>query len=71
MSRASDMWDNSAMESFFISTKTGQTARKTYRTHGQARADVFDYSERPHNAKRRYSTIGYLSPVQFKESKPA
>jgi transposase InsO family protein len=31
----------------------------------RARADVFDYIERFYNAKRRHSTIGYLSPMEF------
>ena len=53
------------MESFFSSLKTERTARKTYRTRDQARADVFDYIERFYNAKRRHSTIGYLSPMEF------
>jgi putative transposase len=39
--------------------------RKVYRTRDQAKADVFDYIERFYNAKRRHSTIGYLSPVEF------
>jgi transposase InsO family protein len=26
---------------------------------------VFDYIERFYNAKRRHSTIGYLSPIEF------
>ena len=32
MSRAGEVWDNSAMESFFSSLKTERTARKVYRT---------------------------------------
>ena len=40
MSRAGEVWDNSAMESFFNSLKTERTARKVYRTRQQARADV-------------------------------
>jgi hypothetical protein len=54
-----------AMESFFSSLKTERTARKTYRTRDQAKADVFDYIERFYNAKRRHSTIGYRSPMEF------
>ena len=34
-------------------------------TRDEARADVFDYIERFYNAKRRHSTIGYLSPMEF------
>ena len=51
MSRSGNVWDNAAMESFFSSLKTERTARKTYRTRDQARADVFDYIERFHNPR--------------------
>ncbi|HJY90177.1 MAG TPA: IS3 family transposase [Candidatus Acidoferrum sp.] len=65
MSRSGNVWDNAAMESFFSSLKTERTGRKTYRTRDEARADVFDYIERFYNPKRRHSTIGYLSPMEF------
>ena len=65
MSRSGNVWDNAAMESFFSSLKTERTARKMYRTRDQAKADVFDYIERFYNPKRRHSTLGYLSPVEF------
>jgi putative transposase len=65
MSRAGNVWDNAAMESFFSSLKTERTARKTYRTRDQAKADVFDYIERFYNPKRRHSTLGYISPMEF------
>ena len=41
------------------------TARKAYLSRGQARANIFDFIERFYNAKRRHSTIGYLSPIEF------
>lgn len=65
MSRSGNVWDNAAMESFFSSLKTERTARRTYRTRDEARADVFDYIERFYNLARRHSTLGYLSPVEF------
>jgi putative transposase len=65
MSRAGNVWDNAAMESFFSSLKIERTARQTYRTRAQAKADVFDYIERFYNPKRRHSTLGYLSPMEF------
>ena len=71
MSRAGEVWDNSAMESFFSSLKTERTARKVYRTRADARSDVFDYIERFYNPTRRHSTWGYLSPVQFEEAMKA
>ena len=44
---------------------TERSARKVYRTRDEAKADVFDYIERFYNPKRRHSTIGYISPVEF------
>ena len=67
MSRSGNVWDNATMESFFSTLKTERTARKTYRTRDEAKADVFDYIERFYNPRRRHSTIGYLSPVEFEE----
>src|SRR5690606_4385705 len=69
MSRAGNCWDNSAMESFFKSLKSERTDRKVYRTRDQARADVFDYIERFYNTRRRHSTLGYISPVQYEEQR--
>ena len=68
MSRSGNVWDNAAMESFFSSLKTERIARKVYRTRDQARADVFDYIERFYNPRRRHSTIGYLSPMEFERN---
>jgi putative transposase len=65
MSRSGNVWDNAAMESWFSSLKTERTGNKTYRTRDQAKADVFDYIERFCNSKRRHSTIGYPSPMEF------
>ena len=65
MSRAGNVWDNSAMESFFSSLKIERTNRKVYRTRDEARADVFDYIERFYNPRRRHSKLGYISPMEF------
>jgi putative transposase len=65
MSRAGNVWDNAVMESFFSSLKTERTAARLYRTRAQAKADVFDYIEGFYNPRRRHSTLGYLSPMEF------
>ena len=65
MSRSGDVWDNSAMESFFSTLKTERCHRKHYPTRDAARADVFDYIERFYNPIRRHSTLGNRSPVTF------
>ena len=71
MSRAGEVWDNSAMESFFSSMKTERMARKVYRTREEIRADVFDYIERFYNPVRRHSTLGYVSPIEFEKAQRA
>jgi putative transposase len=68
MSRRGDVWDNSAMESFFSSLKMERVHRRQYGTRAEARADVFDYIERFYNPKRRHSKLGYLSPVDFENN---
>ena len=55
------------MESFFSSFKTERAARKIYRSRDEAKADVVDYIERFYNPKRRHSTIGYMSPMEFEK----
>lgn len=65
MSRRGDCWDNAAMESFFSTLKLERAHRRCYRTRDEARADLFDYIERFYNPKRKHSTLGYVSPVEF------
>jgi putative transposase len=67
MSRRGNCWDNAAMESFFSTLKIERTNRKTYRTRDEAKPDVFDYIERFYNPRRRHSTLGYLSPMEFEK----
>jgi hypothetical protein len=59
MSRAGEVWDNSALETFFSSMKTEHVAHKVYRTREEARSDVFDYIQRFYNRlgdTRRWAT---------------
>jgi putative transposase len=65
MSRRGNCHDNAAMESFFSSMKTECINKTRYKTRDQARADAFDYVEGFYNPRRRHSTIGMISPVQF------
>ncbi len=67
MSRAGNVWDNAAMESFFSSLKTERCRRRTYATRDEARGDIFDYIERFYNPVRRHSKLGYLSPITYEQ----
>lgn len=43
------------------------TACKVYRTWDVSKADVFDYMVPLYDPRRRYSTLGYLSSVEYEE----
>jgi transposase InsO family protein len=58
-------WDNAPSESFFNSLKNGRVHGARCHTGAAAEADLFDYIEPSYNRKRRHSTLGYASPVQF------
>jgi putative transposase len=65
MSRRANCWDNAVVESFFSTLKRELLQGKRYRTRLEARADIFYYIESWYNRKRRHSTLGYFSPVEF------
>ena len=67
MSRLGECHDNAVMESFFSRMKDDRVSRRHYRTRDEARADIFDYIERFYNPKRRHSTLGGLSPVEYEK----
>ena len=68
MSRAGEVWDNSAMESFFSTFKTERVRGRVYSTREEAKADVFDYVERFYNPHRRHSTLGFVSPAEYERA---
>jgi len=66
MSRTGKCHDNAVAESFFNLLKRERISRRTYRTCGEARRDVFDYVEMCCNPKRKHARNGMLSPAKFK-----
>jgi putative transposase len=67
MSRRGDVCDNSPMESFFSSLKIECVNRQRFRTRDEVKAEVFDYIERFYNPRRRHSTLGGISPMEFEK----
>ena len=67
LSRRGDCWDNAAMESFFSSLKSERLNRRTYRNRDDVRANVFSYIEQFYNPRRRHSTLGYVSPMEYEK----
>jgi len=69
MSRKGNCWDNAVMESFFGTLKQELVHRERYATRDQAKRSLFEYIEVFYNRQRLHSTLGYLSPVQYEESR--
>ena len=69
MSRRANCWDNAVAESFFGTLKTELIYRKPWPTRESARDAIGEYIEVFYNRIRLHSTIGYVSPAKFEESK--
>jgi len=67
MSRPGNCWDNAVVESFFASLKTELIYRRRFHTRQEAQSAIFTYVEGFYNRRRRHSTLGYLSPVEFEQ----
>jgi putative transposase len=68
MSGVGQCWDNAPMESFFATLKKELVHHEDYQTKAQARASIFEYIETFYNPKRRHSTLGYLSPLDYEQA---
>jgi putative transposase len=65
MSRRGDCWDNAVAESFFGTLKMELLYELPLQTSGATRSAVADYIESFYNVRRRHSSLGYRSPVEF------
>jgi putative transposase len=63
MSRRGNCYDNSVMEAFFSTLKSEVGER--FPSHGDAKAELFDYIEVFYNQRRRHSSAGRMSPAAF------
>jgi transposase InsO family protein len=65
MSGSGSCYDNAVAESFFATLKTELMKGVVFEDRKQARLAIFDYIEVFYNRKRRHSTLGYKSPLEF------
>jgi putative transposase len=65
MSRKGNCWDNAVAESFFATLKTECIYPRRFATRRDARDAIFDFIEVFYNGRRRHSTLGYVSPMEF------
>src|SRR5262249_21235501 len=60
-----DAHDNAMAESFFATLECELLDRHSFHTQAEAKLAVFEYLEGFYNPRRRHSSLGYRSPVQF------
>jgi transposase InsO family protein len=65
MSRRGNCHDNARAESFFSTLKTEFIYRRYFATRRATHAASFEWSGAFYNLRRRHSSIGNLSPVDF------
>jgi putative transposase len=61
-------YDNAVAESFFATVKKELIRRRSWPQRRELVGEVFDYIETFYNPRRRHSTLGYRSPVEFETS---
>lgn len=67
MSRKGNCWDNAPSESFFGTLKQELILRSPLLSRDGTRTLVFEYLEVYYNRKRRHSTLGFLSPIDYEK----
>jgi putative transposase len=65
MGSVGDAYDNAMCESFFATLECELLARNRFTTPSDAKSAVFGFIEGFYNPRRRHSSIGYLSPVDY------
>jgi putative transposase len=65
MSRLGDCWDNAVVESFFATLTKELLSDQPFATRAKASTEIFEFIEVWYNRKRRHSTLGYRSPVDY------
>lgn len=65
MGRVRTCYDNAVAESFFASLKKELIHRRTWPSIVECRSEIFEYIEGFYNTRRRHSSIGNVSPLQY------
>jgi putative transposase len=65
MGTVGDAYDNAMAESFFATLECELIDRRTWQSHTDARLEIFSWIEAWYNPKRRHSSIGQMSPINF------
>ena len=68
MGSRGDCYDNSVAESFFATLKKELINRRAWPSKAELRTEIFDFIEIFYNRRRRHSTLGMRSPVDYENS---
>lgn len=71
MGRVKTCYDNAVAESFFATFKKDLIRRRAWPDIVECRSAIFEYVEGFYNLKRRHSSIGNISPVQYERNHAA
>ena len=64
-----DAGDTVLRRGFFATLECELLDRRSFRTHAEARASLFEYIEGFYNRRRLHSTLGYQTPVEFERAR--
>ena len=65
MGTVGDAYDNAMAESFFASLECELINRRSWKTQVEARTALFTWIEGWYNPRRRHSSLGQISPINF------
>ena len=65
MGSIGDCYDNSMMESFWGTMQLELLDSRTWKTRAELASAIFEWIECWYNPKRRHSSIGMLSPIDY------
>ena len=71
MGSVGDAYDNAMCESFFATLECELLARCRFKTQAEACSAVFQFIESFYNTRRRHSSLGYLSPIDYERRRQA
>ena len=69
MSAVGQCWDNAPAESFFATLKKELVHDEKYTTRVEAKASIFEYIEIFYNNQRLHSSLGYVTPAAYEQSR--
>ena len=71
MSRSGNVWDNAAMERFFLNLKMERVWQRDYANQMEATKDIIEYIVGFYNCLRLHSTLGNLPPMIYEKEMAA